>query len=166
LKPLNEEPLLRDVMQVSMERVAKHADISKSLIYKYFDSIGEILHKLLQRELAHLRHTQFEAAEAANTFEEMVQGITRTYLHNISKKGLLIERLQADPAISRTKDPTAFDREVAVESYNEGLAKLSDNLRILTLPETGHWPHVERTDEVTTAILQLLGETVRPTDRP
>lgn len=103
------------VSQVSMERIAKQADISKSLIYKYFDSTGEILRKLLQRELAHLRDTQFQAAEAAETFEEMVQGITRTYLRNISEKGLLIERLQADPAISETKDPTAFDRDLAVD---------------------------------------------------
>lgn len=103
------------IWQLTMERVANHAGVSKSLIYKYFDSIHELLRELLERELSHLRRTQFAAAEEAETFEELVRGITKTYLGNIAKKGLLIERLQADPAISETHDPTAFDRDVAVE---------------------------------------------------
>lgn len=103
------------IWQITMERVAKHAEISKSLIYKYFDNIHELLRELLKRELAHLRHTQFAAAEAAETFEELVRGITKTYLRNIAEKGLLIEQLQADPAISQNDDPTAIDRDVAVE---------------------------------------------------
>ncbi len=103
------------IWQLTMERIAKHAEISKSLIYKYFDSTHELLRELLERELSHLRRTQFAAAEEAETFEELVRGITKTYLGNIAKKGLLIERLQADPALSQTRDPTAFDRDVAVD---------------------------------------------------
>lgn len=103
------------IWQLTMERVAKHAGVSKSLIYKYFDNINELLKELLERELSVLRRTQFAAAEAAETFEELVRGITKTYLGNIAKKGLLIERLQADPAISETADPTDFDRETSVE---------------------------------------------------
>ncbi|MEM1144986.1 MAG: helix-turn-helix domain-containing protein [Pseudomonadota bacterium] len=103
------------ISQLSMERIAKHADVSKSLIYRYFDSIQDLMRELLRRELVHLRETQFAAAEAAETFEELVRGITKSYLGNIARKGLLIERLQSDPAISATKDPTAFDRERAVD---------------------------------------------------
>lgn len=103
------------IWQLTMERVAKHGGVSKSLIYKYFDNINELLRELLERELTYLRRTQFAAAEAAETFEELVRGITKSYLGNIAKKGLLIERLQADPSISETHDPTAFDRKVAVD---------------------------------------------------
>ncbi|MEO0439188.1 MAG: helix-turn-helix domain-containing protein [Pseudomonadota bacterium] len=103
------------ISQLSMERIASHADVSKALIYRYFDGIKELMRELLHRELVQLREAQFAAAEAAETFEELVRGITKTYLSNIATKGLLIERLQSDPAISVTKDPTAFDRERSVD---------------------------------------------------
>ncbi len=107
------------ISQASMERVAKHAEISKSLIYKYFDNITEILRELLDRELSGLRRAQFFAAEEASTFEDLVRGVTKVYLRYIEKRGLLIERLQSDPAISESSDPTAFDRQTAVEYFAE-----------------------------------------------
>jgi AcrR family transcriptional regulator len=100
--------------QLSMERVASQAEISKALIYKYFTNIESLLGELLQRELKLLRREQAQAAEAATTFEELVRGVTKVYLRNIARKGLLIERLQADPAISRSTSPTDFNREEAV----------------------------------------------------
>lgn len=105
------------ISQVSMERVAKHAQISKSLIYKYFENITEILRELLERELITLRRAQFAAAEEARTFEDMVRGVTKVYLRYIKKRGMLIERLQSDPAISQIKNPAAYDREVAVDYF-------------------------------------------------
>ena len=102
------------ISRISMERIAKHANISKSLIYKYFDNATELLQELLKRELKDLRRAQFAAAEDAETFEELVRGITKAYLQNIAEKGLLIEKLQSDPAISESKDPTRFGRESAV----------------------------------------------------
>ncbi|MEM8918517.1 MAG: TetR/AcrR family transcriptional regulator [Pseudomonadota bacterium] len=114
------------IRQLSMERVALHAQISKSLIYKYFDNIQELLRTLLERESRYLRKTQFAAAEAAGTFEELVRGITKTYLRNISRKGLLLERLQADPALSETNDPTALDRDIAVEYLSKIVNKNFD----------------------------------------
>lgn len=103
------------ISQVTMERVAKHAGISKSLIYTYFESAERLLRDLLERELSSLRKEQLRAAEGAETFEQLVRGITRAYLGYISKKGLLIERLQSDPAISDTTDPTRFNRDVSVD---------------------------------------------------
>ncbi|MCK0127553.1 TetR/AcrR family transcriptional regulator [Erythrobacter sp. F6033] len=105
------------ISQVSMERIAKRAEISKSLIYKYFDSSTVILRELLDRELITLRKAQFSAAENARTFEDMVRGVTKVYLRYIEERGLLIERLQSDPAISDLTDPATFDREVAVEYF-------------------------------------------------
>lgn len=101
--------------QLSMERVASHAEISKALIYKYFTNLESLLGELLQRELRLLRREQAMAAEAATTFEELVRGVTKVYLRNIARKGLLIERLQADPAISRSTSPTDFNRGEAVD---------------------------------------------------
>lgn len=101
--------------QLSMERVASHADVSKALIYKYFSNIESIFRELLERELKQLRKEQAVAAENAETFEELVRGVTGAYLRNIAQKGQLIERLQADPSISSSSDPTDFHRDGAVE---------------------------------------------------
>lgn len=103
------------IWQLSMERVASHADVSKALIYKYFNNIESIFRELLERELKQLRKAQAVAAEQADTFEALVRGITDAYLRNIAQKGLLIERLQADPSISKSSDPTDFHRDAAVE---------------------------------------------------
>lgn len=105
------------ISQISMERIAKHAEISKSLIYKYFDNVSELLRELLTRELEQLRNLQFEAADAAETFEQLVRGVTRVYLDHVTAKGRLIERLQADPGITGSMDPRLFSREVAVEYF-------------------------------------------------
>lgn len=105
------------ISQISMERIAKHAEISKSLIYKYFDNVSELLRELLTRELEALRNLQFAAAEAAETFEQLVRGVTKVYLDNVAAKGRLIERLQSDPAISQSMNPRLFSRDVAVEYF-------------------------------------------------
>ena len=90
------------VSSVTMERISKRAGSSKSLIYKYFTTPVEILRELLTRELRELRRLQFNAAERANTFEELVRNVTHEYLTYIDTRGLIIERLQADPTISDT----------------------------------------------------------------
>ena len=102
------------IRQLSMERIAQHAEVSKSLIYKYFENTQQVLRELLERESRHLRKTQFAAAEAAETFEDLVRGITKTYLRNIADRGLLLERLQADPALSDANDPTVVDRDLSI----------------------------------------------------
>lgn len=50
------------VAAVTMERVAKTARVSKSLVYVYFKSTTELLQALLQRELKRLRRKQAEAS--------------------------------------------------------------------------------------------------------
>lgn len=103
------------ISTLSMERIAENADISKSLVYKYFDSLTELLRTLLRRELRALRLLQLAAAERAETFEELVRNVTHEYLKYIDERGLIIERLQADPAISDVHDPTGYNRRGAVE---------------------------------------------------
>lgn len=105
------------ISQVSMERVAQYADISKSLIYKYFDNITEIMRELLDRELSALRQAQFSAAEEAGTFEDMVRGVTKVYLRHIQKRGSLVEQLLSDPTIAGLADVAVQGRETAAEYF-------------------------------------------------
>ena len=112
--------------ELSMEAIGQHADVSKSLMYKYFDSLQDLLKELLDRELTALRRLQDAAAERATTFEELVKGITHVYLSYIEERGLIIERLQADPSISKMHDPTDYQRTSAVEYLAEIVSKNFD----------------------------------------
>ena len=103
------------IAQISMEQVGKEAGVSKALIYNYFNNVTELLSELLERELKALRRLQAEAAEKAETFEELVRGITHQYLKYIDKRGLIIERLQSEPSLSKHGDPTDYGRQAAVD---------------------------------------------------
>ena len=114
------------VAQLSMERIGKEAGVSKSLVYNYFDSLTELLRELLEREHKALRRLQFAAAEGATTLEEIVQNVTHEYLKYISERGLIIERLQAEPSVSDLHDPTEYSREGAVSYLAEIIAEHLD----------------------------------------
>ncbi|WP_306252465.1 hypothetical protein [Parvularcula sp. IMCC14364] len=86
----------------------------QTLVYTYFDNLTELLKELLEQELRSLRRLQFQAAESAETFEDLVRSVTHQYLAYIAQRGLLIERLQSEPSISRDHDPTDFGRDAAV----------------------------------------------------
>ena len=103
------------VAALSMERIGREAAISKSLVYNYFPNLGELLSELLERELRRLRRLQGEAAEGATTFEGLVRAVTHVYLKYIDERGLIIERLQAEPTVSAIHDPTEYGREAAVD---------------------------------------------------
>jgi len=103
------------VSSVTMERIGETAGTSKSLIYKYFTNTTEILSELLTRELRALRRLQLAAAERATTFEGLVRSITHEYLTYIDKRGLIIERLLADPSISDANHPTDYGRTSSVD---------------------------------------------------
>jgi AcrR family transcriptional regulator len=103
------------VAALTMERVGFEAGISKSLVYNYFPNMSVLLSELLERELRRLRRMQTKAAESAETFEELVRGVTKVYLTYIYERGLIIERLQAEPSVSAVHDPTEYGRDTAVE---------------------------------------------------
>ena len=125
------------VSAVSMERVAKAAGVSKSLVYVYFPSTTELLQELLQRELKRLRRQQAHAANSARTYGEMVRGVTHAYLTYIKERGLIIHRLQGEPSVAQgTGNPTDFGRDDAVRYL---AAIISDNFDIpmeLAIPAT------------------------------
>ncbi len=115
------------VSALSMDRIGREAGVSKSLVYNYFPSITELLRQLLQREWRRLRRLQAQAAERAETIEELVRSVTHVYLEYIDARGLLIERLQAEPSVSAIHDPTEYSREAAVD-YLAGI--LSEHFRL------------------------------------
>ncbi|GAB5451241.1 MAG: hypothetical protein Hals2KO_15690 [Halioglobus sp.] len=114
------------VANLSLERIAQSAGVSKSLVYTYFDSLLELLQELLDRELKALRRLQLEGAEKATTFEQLVRNITHAYLTYIEDRGLIIERLQAEPSVSGIHDPTDYSRSGAVDYLAPILAKHFD----------------------------------------
>lgn len=103
------------VAAVTMDRVAKAAGVSKSLVYVYFQSTTEMLQQLLQRELKRLRRRQVDAASKSHTFRELVRKVTHAYLTYIKERGLLIHRLQSEPSVAQgTGNPTDFKHDDAV----------------------------------------------------
>lgn len=103
------------VSSLSMDRIGKEAGISKSLVYAYFPTLKEILQTLLKREFQRLRVLQDAAAQSAETFEQLVRRITTTYLTYMDDRGLILDRLMAEPSLSEYSDPTDFSRETAVK---------------------------------------------------
>lgn len=103
------------VATLTMESLGRKAGISKSLVYNYFSNTTEVLSELLERELRRQRRAQSKAAESAETFECLVRAVTHEYLKYIEERGLIIERLQAEPSVSAIHNPTEYGRDGAVE---------------------------------------------------
>jgi TetR/AcrR family transcriptional regulator, fatty acid biosynthesis regulator len=107
------------VASLSIDSIGREAGISKSLVYAYFPNLTELLRALYRREMRRLRRAQRDAAAAATTFEQLVRSVTHVYLTYIDERGLIIERLQAEPSVSEMHDPTDFGREAAVDYLTE-----------------------------------------------
>jgi len=111
---------------LSIEAIGQHADVSKTLMYRYFRNLPELLGELLEREYRYLRNRQYAAAESAATFEDLVHELTRVYLSYIEERGLIVERLQSYPGLRREKNPTEFDREPSVDYFSKITAETYD----------------------------------------
>lgn len=109
---------------LSLEAIGEHAHVSKTLIYRYFGTLVALLKALLNREYRHLRLKQLEAIEGAETYEDLVRKVTRAYLLYIEERGLIIERLQAYPNVTRDQNPTQYEREPSIEYFSEVTAEL------------------------------------------
>lgn len=114
------------VAAVTMDSIAQAAGVSKSLVYNYFPNLNELLSELLERELRMLRREQNNAAQEAKTFEGLVRGITHAYIKYIDERGLIIDRLQAEPSVSAVHDPTEYGRDAAVDYLASVIGKHLD----------------------------------------
>ncbi|MEM1404108.1 MAG: helix-turn-helix domain-containing protein [Pseudomonadota bacterium] len=111
---------------LSLDTIAQRAGVSKTLMYRYFRNLLELLRELLEREYRYLRGKQLAAAESARTYEDLVRGVTRAYLIYIEDRGLIVERLQTYPSMSEYHNPTDFDREPSVAYFSIVTAELYD----------------------------------------
>lgn len=111
---------------LSMESIGQKADVSKTLMYKYFDSLTELLRELLNREISRRWNLQVIAAEKAETFEELVRSTTHVYLNYVAERGLIIERLQSDTTIISLHDRVHHYRTIAVDYFSDIVIKNFD----------------------------------------
>jgi len=102
------------VAALSVEKICTAAGVSKSLVYNYFRSTTDVLQALLKREMQSLRIKQTRAAEEADTFEQLVRGITREYLLYIEEHGQLIYRLQSEPCATDEGGTAQHNRDASV----------------------------------------------------
>ncbi|MEO1169489.1 MAG: helix-turn-helix domain-containing protein [Pseudomonadota bacterium] len=94
------------ISAVSMERVAREAEISKPLVYVYFSNKTTLLRELLLREQHRLSDLQAKAVSKAKDFEDLIRLTTRTYLKHVEANGVHIQRLMNEPSVS-----VAFEEE-------------------------------------------------------
>lgn len=84
---------------VTIERVARHAGVSKGLIYAYFQTQEGLLAALLRREQAELRERGMASALEAESFVSLIRRTTQLYLEQTRDRGAMISELLAAPAI-------------------------------------------------------------------
>jgi AcrR family transcriptional regulator len=82
-----------------MERVAALASVSKALVYAYFGNRTNLLSALLVREYPAFKATDAVADTDQRSFEEIVRESTCDYLNHVREKGVLLQRLAADPGV-------------------------------------------------------------------
>lgn len=122
--------------KLSMESIGQKADVSKTLMYKYFDGLTELLRELLNREISRRWRLQVIEAEKAQTFEDLVRGTTHVYLNYVAERGLIIERLQSDTSIVSLHDRVHHYRRIAVEYFADIVVKNFDMPQDLALAVT------------------------------
>jgi AcrR family transcriptional regulator len=101
--------------ELSMERLGRAAGVSKALIYNYFPNRTDLLRALLEREMDVLRERQIEQIRQAEDFRDLVYRTTRTYVAQVKERGALVQRLWAEPAVSRTvAEKSQLERQQAM----------------------------------------------------
>ena len=111
------------VSAVTMERLGRDAGISKALVYNYFPNRAALLSELLVREYRVFQGEARQAKEGVEEFPLLVRVTTRAYLRHVAERGVLIQRLMNEPAVSaairsvdeegRQLTVTFFAREIA-----------------------------------------------------
>jgi AcrR family transcriptional regulator len=85
---------------MSMERVAREAQVSKGLVYNYFGDCQTLLCGLLRRELDAIWHKQVDATRDVRSFDGLVRITTRVYLQHVAEHGELLRPLLAEPSLA------------------------------------------------------------------
>ncbi|MEI2706620.1 MAG: TetR/AcrR family transcriptional regulator [Ilumatobacteraceae bacterium] len=93
------------VAALSMEVVAARANVSRALVYTYFDNRAGLLSALwdLVAQIWSVQpmepvSTTLTHAQARQLFDERLESTTRWYFDQIERSGLLFHRLMAEPS--------------------------------------------------------------------
>ncbi len=114
------------VATISIERIGREAGISKSLVYKYFANLNEVLVQLLTRELRAMRLAQEKVVKNAENFEELVRSMTTVYLRFAQERGQIIERLEAEPSVKNNATPNSTSRDKLIHFFARTATKIFD----------------------------------------
>ena len=113
------------VSAVSMELIAREAKVSKALVYAYFDNRANLLAQLLLREFPAFQGDAVVVGPNEN-FETIVRRTTVDFIDRYVTKGVLIQRLLAEPLVAenvadaqlRGRDATAhYFGELMTQSF-------------------------------------------------
>ena len=104
------------VSAVSMERIAREADVSKALVYAYFDNRANLLAKLLLREFPAFQGEAVVAGVDEN-IEAIIRRTTVDFIDRYVAKGVLIQRLLSEPAVAESVAEVQLRGRDATASY-------------------------------------------------
>lgn len=88
------------VSALNMDRLGRHAGVSKPLVYAYFTNRIGLLKALLVREVKKRRAADRAAAEAATSMDEIIKLASRSMLNHVQESGIVIQQLLLEPEIA------------------------------------------------------------------
>ncbi len=88
------------VSAVTMDRIARDSDVSRSLIYTYFANATVLLQELYLKETEALRKQQREESAQFEEIENYVRCLVRLYLQHVKDKGDFMTKLMHEPSIT------------------------------------------------------------------
>ena len=107
------------VSAASMDRVASEADVSKPLVYAYFDNRSNLLSTLLVREYPAFQGSPVKRGDD-ESFEELIRRTTLDFIDRFVAKGVLIQRLLNEPSVAAdVLKKQAKGREATVKFFGE-----------------------------------------------
>ncbi len=83
------------VQVVSMEAVAEHAGVSRSLVYKHFANRDELLAAAYRREASNLHRELASEVASAGSVEEMYRALLRGSMRATMERGQIFTALRA-----------------------------------------------------------------------
>ena len=105
------------VSAVTMDRVGREAEVSKPLVYAYFQNVTTLLQELLLRDQRRLWEEQTSAVSEAKDFDELIRLTTRTYLKHVEKSGMHIQRLMSEPSVAEAFKEREYERRQRVVDF-------------------------------------------------
>ena len=148
------------IADITMEKIASRAKVSKGLVYAYFPNVKALLRQVLIREHHEQQSEQLAAVSRPASFENMARATAHINHRRYQERGLLVERLRGDPEINAVMAERDRKTREAVIDYlsNQVLAHfdLPEDVAILATelivgPDRRHRPPDQST-------LQMMDE--------